>query len=132
MFGSPATGGAAGSAAADEPKVVIVGGGLAGLVAAYELQEKGITAHFLEAKDRWGGRIATARYPEDLQGEYGMHEVWERDPLFEYVKKFKIPMAQPEQAYSSVIIDGKLHAFTQDSAEEYLSSVFTPEERVEY
>ncbi len=126
------TGGLAATGLAGEPKVIIVGGGLAGLVAAYELQEKGITAHVLEAKDRWGGRIATAKYPEGLQGEYGMHEVWERDPLFEYVKKFKIPMAQPEQAYSSVIIDGKLHPFIQNTAEEYLSALFSPEERAEY
>lgn len=123
---------AAEAAKADEPKVIIVGGGLAGLVAAYELQEKGISSHILEAKDRWGGRIATAQYPEGLQGEYGMHEVWERDPLYRYVRKLKIPLTKPEQAYSSVIIDGKLYPFIEDTYEAYLSKVFDPAERAEY
>lgn len=39
--------------------VIIIGGGLAGLTAARQLQEKGIDFRLLEATDRIGGRIKT-------------------------------------------------------------------------
>jgi protoporphyrinogen/coproporphyrinogen III oxidase len=42
--------------------VVIVGGGIAGLSAAYELQRRGCSAHVLEAGDRPGGVIRTERF----------------------------------------------------------------------
>ena len=37
-------------------RVVIVGGGFAGLSAAYTLKKRGITPLLLEAKERTGGR----------------------------------------------------------------------------
>lgn len=42
-------------------KVIIVGGGLAGLTAAYALKKQGIDALVLEANNRLGGRIYTKR-----------------------------------------------------------------------
>lgn len=44
-------------------RVVILGGGLAGLCAAYELQALGHTAIVLEAQTRPGGRVRTLRAP---------------------------------------------------------------------
>ncbi|OGR60704.1 MAG: hypothetical protein A2X36_10295 [Elusimicrobia bacterium GWA2_69_24] len=111
---------------------MVVGGGLAGLVAAYELQNQGITAQVLDAADRWGGRVATVDYGQGLRSEYGMHEIWDANPLLEYVKKFAIPMSGPEAAYSSVILDGKYHPYVQDSAEKYFATLFTPAERAGY
>lgn len=43
----------------------IVGGGIAGLVAAYELQRLGHDVTVFEADDRWGGRILTERFGND-------------------------------------------------------------------
>lgn len=43
------------------PRVVIVGGGIAGLNAAYRLRSRGIRAQIFEAADRVGGRMHTAR-----------------------------------------------------------------------
>ena len=42
--------------------VVIVGGGIAGLAAAYELQRRGLTVQVLEASGRPGGVIFTERF----------------------------------------------------------------------
>jgi len=44
-------------------KVVIVGAGVAGLVAAYELLQAGHEPLILEAQHRLGGRILTLREP---------------------------------------------------------------------
>ena len=41
--------------------VLIVGGGLAGLAAAYHLQRRGRSAIVVEARDRVGGRVWTLR-----------------------------------------------------------------------
>src|SRR4051812_45685996 len=58
-------------------QVAIVGGGLAGLVAARELEKRGLTVHLLEATNRLGGKVATAHYNDGaggggLSAEYGM------------------------------------------------------------
>ncbi|HXA50955.1 MAG TPA: FAD-dependent oxidoreductase [Candidatus Acidoferrum sp.] len=44
-------------------RVLIIGGGLAGLCAAYELQAQGHQATVLEAQKRPGGRVRTLREP---------------------------------------------------------------------
>lgn len=118
--------------AAQPAPVIIVGGGLAGLTAAYELQNLGVTAHLLEANDRLGGRVATMEYENGLHGEYGMHEIWAKDPLYEYVQKFHIPTTKPGEPYSSVFIHGKYHPYIQDTAEEYFAALFNAEQRAQY
>lgn len=64
-----------------QTRVVVAGAGLAGLVTAYQLRQAGIDVHVLEAADRAGGRVATVHYPGGAQGEIGMQEVWEDNPL---------------------------------------------------
>src|SRR5688572_7849165 len=56
---------ALGSRGATDPRsrVIVVGAGLAGLSAAYELGRAGFAVVVLEARDRIGGRVFTVREP---------------------------------------------------------------------
>ncbi|MBS0625676.1 MAG: FAD-dependent oxidoreductase [Verrucomicrobia bacterium] len=55
-------------------EVAIVGGGIAGLTAAYRLQQEGVDAHVYEAKGRVGGRILTAHVDGRI-GELGAQNI---------------------------------------------------------
>ncbi|MDX1378326.1 MAG: flavin monoamine oxidase family protein [Anaerolineales bacterium] len=76
----------------DKPKkVIIVGAGLAGLSAGYELKRAGHTPVILEAQQRVGGRVYTLRDPftEGLYAEVGAMRVPRAHTLtMEYISKF--------------------------------------------
>jgi monoamine oxidase len=93
--------------AATPASVVIVGAGLAGLTAAYRLQQRGMAAEVFEASTRVGGRTLTerARFASkgELGGEYvdmnhtalqamlrelGLHLTDTRDPSLESQRVF--------------------------------------------
>lgn len=109
-------------------EVAVVGGGLAGLVTAYELQQRGIDAHVLELDDRLGGRVATAEYGPGLTAEYGLEEIWEKSPLVPLARKLGVQL-EAEGTFSSVLLDGKVHAFTQETNEAFFDSLFSGGER---
>lgn len=55
-----------------KPSIGIVGGGVAGLTAAYRLQAKGAMPVLFEASNRWGGRMLTVyNFYKDLFCELG-------------------------------------------------------------
>lgn len=53
------------------PKIVIIGGGLSGLLIGHLLQKIGFTFQILEARDRLGGRIYTLRSDDEPPIEMG-------------------------------------------------------------
>ena len=74
--------------------VVVVGAGLSGLVAAYELERRGHRVTILEADSRHiGGRARTLRFADGLYGEAGAMRIPERHQLTrQYVAEFNLPL----------------------------------------
>jgi monoamine oxidase len=81
---------------AEKPrKVVVVGAGMAGLVAAYELLRAGHDPWLLEARGRVGGRIETLREPfaPGLVAEAGAMRIPQAHHLtMAYIEKFGLPL----------------------------------------
>ncbi len=80
--------------AATPLRVVIVGAGLAGLCAAYELEKRGHSVVILEAdRSHIGGRARTLRFGDGLYGEAGAMRIPLRHELTRhYVKEFGLEL----------------------------------------
>jgi len=76
-------------------KVLILGAGMAGLVAGYELAKVGHDVTILEARMRPGGRVHTLREPfsDGLYAEAGAARIPDNHDLtLKYVKEFSLPL----------------------------------------
>lgn len=74
-------------------RVIVIGAGMAGLVAAHELQRAGHAVSVLEARQRVGGRVYTLREPftHGLYAEAGAMRIPRTHHLtLAYIDKFKI------------------------------------------
>lgn len=87
-------------------KVVILGAGMAGLCAAYELEKRGHTCVILEAdRSHIGGRVRTLRFEDGLYGEAGAMRIPKRHDLtHHYIKECGLQlrhfvMGNPEGYY---------------------------------
>lgn len=79
-----------------QPKTVLIAGaGMAGLVAAYELQRAGHNPILIEAQSRVGGRVQTLREPfsDGLFAEAGAMRIPRIHSLtMAYIEKFNLPI----------------------------------------
>ena len=76
-------------------KILILGAGMAGLAAGYELSQLGHDITILEARTRPGGRVHTLREPfaDGLYAEEGAARIPENHDLtLKYVKLFELPL----------------------------------------
>jgi monoamine oxidase len=114
-------------------KIVIIGAGMAGLSAGYELSRAGHDVTILEARKRPGGRVHTLREPfsDGLFAEAGAARIPDNHDLtLKYVKLFDVPL---EPMYpsklSSLVVDGQskrevsIDGFT-DGLAQYFGSEF--------
>ena len=113
---------------ATSDKVVIVGAGLAGLVTAYELHERGIPSVVLEAADAPGGRIGTVEFDDGVRAEAHLEELWESNPAVKLIRRFGLPLVErPTQ--SSFIADGELHLIGRGGRCTFVGAQWMPTER---
>lgn len=93
------------AAGAPTGRVVVVGAGLAGLTAAYELNRRGWDVLVLEASDRIGGRVKTVRAPflggqhAEAGGEYV--DVVHRH-VRAYCRRFGIPLDDSARGFGKL------------------------------
>src|SRR5713101_1738925 len=76
-------------------RVLILGAGLAGMVAGYELSQLGHNVTILEARNRPGGRVHTLREPftDGLYAEAGATRIPDNHELtLSYIKDFDLPL----------------------------------------
>lgn len=93
-------------------RIVIVGGGLAGLSAAYELKKAGRQVTVIEARSRPGGRVFTAREPfrDNQYAEMGAEYVDASHTLLrQYCKEFDLKVLTAK-LYDAVVLRGKRFA----------------------
>lgn len=115
----------------DNNNVIIIGAGIAGLCAAYELEQKGYNVTILEAQeDHIGGRIRTFRKGKNYSEFGAMRIPVEHDLTLDYIGKFGLKtrnfVQENENTYAYV--RGK-RVRRNDSGKEELKSKFDLSER---
>jgi monoamine oxidase len=83
------------SASVEPKKIIIIGAGMAGLSAGYELSQAGHNVTILEARTIPGGRVHTIREPfsDGLYAEAGAARIPDdHDLTLKYVKLFEVPL----------------------------------------
>ena len=92
-------------------KILVIGAGLAGLAAAYELGKLGHDVSVFEAQARGGGRVLTIReFDENLYAEAGAARIHRtHDLTHRYVREFGLPLTgfYPSAGKFSILENGK-------------------------
>jgi monoamine oxidase len=115
-------------------KIVIIGAGMAGLVAGYELSQLGHDITILEAQTRAGGRVQTLRDPfsDGLYAEAGAARIPENHNLtLKYVKVLGVPLEPmyPSQFSALQVAGDSRREVSIDKFTDGLAEYFGPEFR---
>lgn len=98
-----------------EPRsVVVIGAGITGLVAAYELKRRGVTVTVFEAGSRAGGAIGTS-LADGFLAEHGPNSFVSSAPVEELLSRLglhdEVVEANPDANRRYIMRDGRLVAF---------------------
>jgi oxygen-dependent protoporphyrinogen oxidase len=83
----------------EKTSVVVIGGGLAGLTAAYQLKKKGINVRVLESSSRTGGVVSSA-HVDGFELDLGPNSLVLTPALEEWIKELHLEDARMEAAAS--------------------------------
>lgn len=96
------------SQASENPKVVVIGAGIAGLTAAYRLQQQGVDVEVYEARQRVGGRVLTINLAGKIV-ELGGHNITdggEAENLHRLINEFGLELTSNKISLSRIFFDG--------------------------
>ena len=115
-------------------KIIIIGAGMAGLSAGYELTQLGHDVAILEARARPGGRVHTLREPfsDGLYAEAGAARIPDNHDLtLKYVKLFDLPLEPmyPSQLSALRAEGSSMREVPIDGFTDGLAEFFGPEFR---
>ena len=116
-------------------KVIVIGAGLAGLSAAYELTQLGHDVTVLEAQMRPGGRVLTLREPfsDGLYAEAGASEIPDtHDLTLHYIRLFNLPLnpSLPSNLGSVSYLRGKRITVTPEGEANFPYNLTAEEEKL--
>ena len=117
--------------ASQSKKVVVVGAGMAGLTAAFELMQGGHDVTVLEARMRPGGRVYTIRDPfaDGLYAEAGAVDFGAAyTHLLHYIRLFNLPIAEPPHTDTKTIVYARGRRYLTPPEPEWPFSL-SPDER---
>jgi monoamine oxidase len=96
-------------------RVLVAGAGLAGLCAARELSCAGVAVSMLEARNRPGGRVSTARFENEQHGELGGEFIEpEQLDIWKLVRDFGLDLVR-------VLPSGFTHRFRSNNGRFHVS-----------
>lgn len=91
------------------PKVVVVGAGIAGLTTAYRLKQQGVDVHLYEARNRVGGRILTATVKGKIAelGAQNITDGGEAENLHRLIDEFGLELTEDRVKLNHFYFDGQ-------------------------
>ncbi len=104
-----------------QTKVVVVGAGLAGLCAAYQLTQAGLEVKIVEARDRIGGRVLTLRdFVPRKTVEGGGELIGANHPCWlAFAKQFGLELmdvGKDDTTFDPIVIDGRKLEYPEAAA----------------
>lgn len=101
---------------AQQYDVAVVGAGMAGIIAARDLSQKGYSVVLVEAKDQIGGRTRVERHFQGLNLEMGGGYVhWTQPTVWSEISRYELKLKSPLSPEKNLwLADGKVNSATTE------------------